>query len=700
MFFTNTLFSRKTTFFLFSFFIFIKGIAQDYPVKYIDISQGLSNNSVTTIYQDTDGYIWFGTYDGLNRYDGYEFKIFKNIIDNPSSIPANYIRCLDGDSKNNLWIGTSNGACIYKKENGAFLPLSFSNKTEKHIPFKDIVMQIKCISLNTTLIGGQKKGLVMFNNNSLNGEQIPFEISGKTKTEYSVSAIETLNDSICLIGINKVGLCELNINNKQLTLKNSILKQINCLKKDKDSIVIVGTNEGLFKYSTKTNTLSKNILTNKAIVTNIIKDKKGSIWIATDGFGVFTIKGHIASPFYNNATDKLLKSQAVWGLYEDREGNKWFGTIRGGISMLSNTAPFFEHIKYTKDHSNNTADNFILSFFEDNSKNIWIGTDGAGIRQWNRKNNNYTHYKAASGKNNALSSNFITKILQDNKGDFWVSTWGGGINKINTKSNTIKHYPCVNETNGRTEENVWILYHDSKQNIWAATADGGPLYRYDKQTDTFKTHITEVNDLLCLTETKDGKFWAGNYSKLFCIDPESKAVKPFDMGYAIRCILEGRDNTLWVGTSEGGLLLYNRITNTYKRFTEKDGLPSNTILNMLEDQNSNLWISTYNGLCRFNPYKNTFRNFSVSDGLQSNQFNSGAALGISSGEFLFGGINGFNMFHPEHIKDSIRPTKILLSNLLINNSPIENTPNYITESYLKNTKSTTTRNKVLFFTQQ
>lgn len=204
------------------------------------------------------------------------------------------------------------------------------------------------------------------------------------------------------------------------------------------------------------------------------------------------------------------------------------------------------------------------------------------------------------------------------------------------------------------------------------------------EKNSFILFDLSINNLQCLTETSDGKLLGGNYNSLFIIEKTTRKIVKINIDNQIRCIYEDKDKNLWLGTQEGGLLLFDRKTNTFKRLTADDGLPSNTILRILEDKEGNLWMSTYNGICRFDKKRKTFRNFSVNDGLQSNQFSFNAGIKLSTGEFLFGGINGFNIFFPEAIKGFNQENNLLLTDFYVNNQPIEENKNELIVEWVSN----------------
>ncbi|KAF2515566.1 two-component regulator propeller domain-containing protein [Flavobacterium foetidum] len=635
--------------------------AQDYPVKFLDLSDGLSNNSIISIYQDNEGFMWFGTYDGLNRYDGYNFKVFRNRINDKKSLSFNTIYNIEGDSKNNIWIGGTNGICIYDKKKAVFHTVRYKSGNAKTEVLQDIIHQMRCVSEKLVLVASQKQGLLAFENGSFIGNHIPLISLGNRMSinNYDAVAIQENREKTgCYVYVRNIGVCTYDYKAKDLKLVFPLSIGVKAMKLTADGNLLLGTDEGLFSLNTKTGSVSDNYFTNKCSVTDILIDKKGKTWLTTDGCGIFYINQNNKPLPYN---EQLAKSNSVWSLYEDKSGNKWFGSLRGGISMLSDTPKYFKSIRY---HAKEPADNFILSFCEDEKKNVWVGTDGAGLKYWDRKNNTYTNYGTS------LSSPFITGIIRDNN-DIWISTWAGGINKISKKTNNVKHYNCYNTYTKQIEKNIWFVFKDSKANIWASATNEGSLYLLDRSTDSFVLFDKNIDNLQCMTETSDGKLWAGNYSTLLSIEKETRKITKKVIGNPIRCIYEDKDKNLWIGTQEGGLLLFNRKKNTFKRLTIDDGLPSNTVLRLLEDKYGNLWMSTYHGICRYDKKSKTFRNFSVNDGLQSNQFSFNAGIKLSSGEFLFGGINGFNIFYPETIKGFSQKNNVLLTDFYVNNQLIE-----------------------------
>ncbi|QLC64790.1 response regulator [Flavobacterium sp. LPB0248] len=654
------------------------GYSQDSPVKFLDISSGLSHNSIRSIFQDNDGYMWFGTYDGLNRYDGYNFKVYRNRIGDKKSLGFNHICYIEGDSNKNIWLGGSNGVCVHNKANASFHSVQYVFNNSKPKILKDIIRQIRSVYKKDVLVGTQNLGLLIFEDGSFTGKNIPLEgLNNKIIYKYDAAVIEDVGlKGYCWVYVRNVGLCKYSYDSRKLKAAYPLLMEIKCMSPSLDYNLWLGTDEGLFLLNTQSGSLSANYFSDKCTVMDILLDKKKEIWLTTDGCGIYKVAGkNKKAEVYNSVRDnQLLKSNSIECLYEDKEGNKWIGTLRGGISMLSNAPKYFKSVRYTA-IGNDPTENFILSFCEDEKKNIWIGTDGAGLKYWDRKNNSYIKYP------NKLSSGFITSIIRDDSNnDIWLSTWAGGIDRINS-DHTVSHFSCYNPYTKRIERNVWFVYKDSKGNIWASATNEGFLYLFDNGKNNFEVYDKGIDNLQCLTETSDGKLWGGNYNSLIVIDKEKRKFDKISVSNPIRSILEDKSKNLWLGTQEGGLLLFDRKTKVFKRLTTDDGLPSNTILRLLEDKDGNLWMSTYNGICKLDWKRKIFRNFSVNDGLQSNQFSFNAGLKLSSGEFLFGGTNGFNVFFPEKIKELKQENNVVLSDFYVNNQPIEESKNELVSDW-------------------
>ncbi|GGF03654.1 hybrid sensor histidine kinase/response regulator [Flavobacterium limi] len=675
---------NKLKSFLLVILLSLNTFGQNYPIKHLDISSGLSNNSVATIYQDQNGYMWFGTFDGLNRYDGNDFKIYRHIHTDPNSIQGNAISCIEGDNKNNLWIGTTAGPVIFNAERSCFTPLKYFGIDKKAKPLKITAYEIIAVHSQNIILVATKQAIILFKEGDKIGTAIPF--NGKLNYIARSIAYDT-KKNIFYVFVTGSGLCKYDVESNKITLLNNKITVANCIKLTNKGLW-VGSDEGAYLYNESRNTYSKNYFPEKTSVRDFFQ-QENRLWIATDGTGLYTITKNQSAPVLYKATGpvSLLKSKSLYDIFESKNGEMWFGTLRGGVSMMGKKPLDFNHFKSKSQQTNkedeDPAANFMLSFCEDEKKNIWIGTDGAGMRYWNRKQNTYDVYSTTSASGRKIQSNFVTSIVRDSDNAIWVAMWKGGVCRIDPKSKAIQNFSIYNQFTKKAEQESWLLFLDSKKTLWLAVTNNGALYQFDRRQNKFVCYSTALRDVTCLHETKDGKIWGGTFNSFFEIDPKTKIVKSHHSDYNVRCITEDQNKNLWIGTVEGGLLLYNRKTGISKKYTIQNGLSSNTILRLLEDKKGNLWMSTYHGISRLNPKNNTFRNFGISDGLQGTQFSWNSSTKLSTGEFVFGGINGFNVFDPDNIKDKKNTGKFLLNDLLVNNQPLKLDSPYITEKKLE-----------------
>jgi signal transduction histidine kinase/ligand-binding sensor domain-containing protein/DNA-binding NarL/FixJ family response regulator len=657
------------------FFVGKSLFANDHVViKYLGIENGLSNNFVTCILQDHNGFMWFGTYDGVNRYDAYSFKIFRNNIGDSLSLLDNHIYCLKEDSKNNIWVGASSSISVYNPSTLKFYTPLIRNNSNVVRKINSAAHQF-CQVDNLFFAGTQSEGLVVFNAGELTGRPVPFIQFKGQGNNYAVNCVEY--DSVhkkLWVFVNDYGLCLYDFSKKALKLVNPGIMEAGCMIIDKEGNLLLGNSLGMYKFDTKTHSFTSNLFQSKINVSCIIQDKQGILWISSDGDGLWMQPRSLLRPVRFRNPGNEINSNVIYSVYEDFEGRKWIATLRGGVNVMETKTNYFQTISNDFNSKINVSKDYILSLCEDEKSNIWIGTDGSGLRYWNRSKNSYAEF-IHSG-DNSISSNFITNIVRDYKNEIWVSTWFGGINRFNHANHSFKHYICFNPFKKVEENNVWLIYEDRKKRLWASTTNPGFLYTYNRGLDKFEIFDSTIGNIQCLAEDSFGNLWGGDYTSLFLIDVNKKHHKIFNLGYPVRSIYEDKKNNFWVGTESGGLLLFDRNNGTYKRLTTKNGLPHNTILRILEDLNGNLWLSTYNGLCKFNPTENTFRNFTQFDGLQSNQFSFNAALALRTGEFLFGGIKGLTIFPPASISSKENIPNVFLTGLKIDNKPIEEDDNY------------------------
>ena len=666
-----------------TFFVLSNSFAVVPPsLTYLGIEHGLSNNAVTSIYQDHKGFMWFGTYDGLNRYDGYTFTIYRNEFNDTNSVANNRIACITEDQHHRLWIGTRGGVSIYNDATGSFSGLNYlPYKGTKEKRINAWVNAIKPGRKETVFIGTSGEGLLIYNGTGA-ARQAPLRNGNAVVTQYEVMSIAMDAAQHMWLFVRNIGLCLYNERNGLVTVVNDSVRNGIVLAADNKGQLWLGTDDGLYKYQIAADVFTGVLTTHSKRVVNLIIDKRNTLWIASDGEGIFTMPlvTENITPLTSTQNKELLTSTAVFSIFEDHEGRKWIGTLRGGINILDPKRTGFSSVTHDPLNPNSLINDFTLSLCEDDEHNIWIGTDGGGLSIWNRKLNQFTNFKHLAGNNPSLCSDFVTDIINDHQHNIWISTWGTGIYRYNKAARSFEHFPCLDPLSGREDKNTWTLFEDAGKDLWAGVCTNGPLYRFNRKTNRFEVFDYNLTNILSMAEDRDGNCWAGTYTSLIKVDRITKQHQVFNIGYPVRVFHEDQAGNCWIGTEGGGLLLFNRQNGAISRFTKANGLSNNSILKILEDKSGNLWISTFYGISKFNPKQKTFKNFSQSDGLLSNQFNYHAALALPSGEFIFGGIKGLNIFYPDSLQYASNMPKVLLTGLKIDNVPVERARKYVTES--------------------
>lgn len=651
------------------------GLAQNNkPVKYIGIENGLSNNSITCIYQDRFGFLWLGTYDGINRYDGYGFKVYRHRLNDSTTLVNNRITNIAEDEENRLWIGTKKGVSTWNNSSQRFATVSYypHNKAGQHTPqpIDGPANELIADGKGNVFIGSSDKGLLLYQKRTGIVSQVPC-INGRREAlyDYSVQGLRQGIDGTLWVFVYNQGLCRYDYQSNQVLLVSNFIGSCSLLETDKTGRLWLTWGRELHEYHPAQNTHAYRGKPSNDHISCLLPNDNGSLWIGTDGGGIITLdtsKSASFTPLTSEEPQTKLNSNAISALYQDRKGNRWVGTLRGGLNCIGTGKKTFAALTHDPNNPNSLPGNFIAAFEQDNEGRLWIGTDGHGISIWDHRQNRFNNLNHS---NSTLSSNLITCIRKTYDGDMWVATYGNGVDRYDKKTGKFANYGCINREAWLNDANVWTLFEDKDSTLWAGTVTGS-LYRLNRQANRFEMFDNRLGDILSLTEDKEGNLWGGNFGWLIKIDRVNKQHEYFTTENPVRVIHEDKKGNLWVGTEGSGLLLFDKATRKFKAFTEEEGLANNSVLNMLEDNSGYLWLSTFNGLSSMNLETRHFRNFFQSDGLQSNQFIYNAAFASPAGQFFFGGIKGMNFFHPDSVALSYTPLQLLVTDLRIDNIPV------------------------------
>lgn len=661
----------------------------------IGLQQGLSNSTVTSGVQDSRGVMWFGTYDGLNKYDGYQFSVFRHNAEDPYSISDNIIYDIAADSHGNLWIGTDNGLNRLDSQtqkfeqyfNRPFDPTSLSNN----------VINVILPDQDGSIWIGTETGLNHFNpDNGLAKQYINQNLGKNLVLANVIHALFQDSDGLIWIG-TAGGLFLFDPVKEQFTEPAENLKayfsQVNLavysFKVLNNGELWIGTAQGILVLSSDrlnirsytVRNLDSSSLSN-SVVNTIFEDRYGLIWVATNnGLNLYNPERDRFIQFHRSDFDPYsLNNDFVNGIFQDQSGVLWFFTA-SGISALDVNTKQFLHYHNDPSDTNSLINNQVLAILEDSSGFLWIGTF-EGLDRLDRRINHYRHFTNDINNVNSLSGNFITAILEDSKGNIWVGTDNGGVNLYDPINETFKHFkhsPVT--TNALSNNMVSSMLEDREGFIWVGTA-WGMLDRFDPVTEKY-THLqldagNEVDQLKMtirsMIEDNEGILWFGTSYGLYRLNPDTFEITRFkhlaqkDNSLSddfILSVFQDRNGNIWVGTYGGGLNKFDPQTEDFKTYLQKDGLANDTVYGILQDEQGYMWLSTNQGLSRFSPEDEKFVNFDVRDGLQSNEFNERAYFESTSGELFFGGVNGVTAFYPQNVSDNPFPPAVILTSLQV-----------------------------------
>lgn len=655
--------------------------------------QGLSQSTVLKIFQDKKGFIWFATRDGLNKYDGYNFTVYRHIFNNPNSLSSSNISCIAEDMNENLWIGTSDGG-INKmdKETGKFI--RFKQTDDKKDISKLNIAAIKVTKENQILVATYWSGLIYIDGKTNHFTWKPLETSPISTNNIS-KIYQDRQENLWLGGtfgvftkISKDGKARSFKIENDLTPKKN---HISCFVEDVRGNILFGTRgNGLFKFDIITQKISQ-ILYNPSqinrdnLITSLAYDQENTLWIGTDS-GVILLKNNDYNhPIHlqtNPDSETGLSSHAIQSLMVDRDDNVWIGTWEAGLNVhFKNRNKFALYRHKTNTEQSLLRDKVTAIVCQDEHK-VWVGSN-SGLTLLDRKTNVYKHFVVNPSTSTIVNNNDINFLHIDKDGDLIVSTWGAGL-RILKKGST--HFLNYQYNNGQyTPYFTCIQSSKTPHKLWIGTQELGIL-SFDKTTGKFipipelnkKGILAEVH-VNSILEDSQGILWIGSYNNgTFKYNPNTHEIKHFEQsdkpesikGNHVFQIYEDTKKRIWIGTNGGGLCLYQPQNDTFKTWTTLDGLPNNTIKGILEDKHQNLWLATNEGLSEFIIRSNSFKNYTPADGLQGSEFLINAYAQSKNGEMFFGGTGGMNVFHPDSLEENNKVPSVYITGLRLFNKSV------------------------------
>ena len=650
--------------------------------SYISINEGLSQSTVFSIDQDKRGNMWFATYDGVNKYDGYAFTVYQHNEDDPNSIANDISRIVKTDSQGRVWIGTRDGLSRYDEEKDIFQNF-FYEKNGKHLQ----VNGIEEISPEQLLIS-TPEGLIMFDIKESKFRDDSFS----TAMHKTIASTLYRQDDQIYIGTSTDGLYTYSITQKTFEKVIPILgtKQIQAILQQSPTRIWVATEgAGLFLINPKTKEI-KNYLHSpsnpKSISSNYIRslamDSQNRLWIGTFNDlniyheGTDSFASYSSNPVENGS----LSQRSVRSIFMDSQGGMWLGTYFGGLNYYHPIRNRFKNIRNIP-YKNSLSDNVVSCIVEDKDKNLWIGTNDGGLNLYNPITQRFTSYTLQEDESaRGIGSNNIKAVYVDEKKSLvYIGTHAGGLSILHRNSGQVENF---NQRNSQlVNENVYAILPDGEGNLWLGTLSA--LVRFNPEQRSFTTIEKEKDgtpvvskQITTLFRDSHKRLWIGGEEGLSVfkqegLDIQKASILPVSNVTKLftNCIYEASNGVIWVGTREG-FYCFNEKDKQIKRYNTTNGLPNNVVYGILEDSFGRLWLSTNRGISCFNPETEKFRNFTESDGLQSNQFNTASYCRTSVGQMYFGGINGITTFRPELLLDNPYTPPVVITKLQLFNKVV------------------------------
>ncbi|RAW02327.1 hybrid sensor histidine kinase/response regulator transcription factor [Pseudochryseolinea flava] len=676
---------------------------QENLVKHYNLKDGLSQAVVNSVFQDDESLIWIATEDGLNRFDGYNFKVFKHDPLKTNGLPDNFIQSLFRDSEGTLWVSSRKGLLQFDPNIESFTLYQHRPAKSDHASSNDVSFITEGVAKNLW-IAWYGSGFASFNKKSK--KYVTYDTSspiGLTSTR-TVTLLED-KQGILWVGTQDGGLNVFKVNDGKVVDKVDALsnamklpsQNVHAIVEDYASNIWIGTSKGLVVYLRRLNKFfvfndAKFSIAKKSIF-SLAVDRNENLWIGTQGSGLFKLdlRQMITRPVddfifssIGNLDDFDISKKTIQSIYEDRNKNLWVGTFGDGVYMISSDKEKFVKIQQALYKESTMSFVSYYGMCYDHDGNLWLGTDGNGLYKKGISGSDVKHY-TADGKKGSIGDNAVLSALCDSRGRLWFGTYAQGVFCYNRDSDSFTHFKFKGDEDRQGVNDVRVIFEDSKKNIWVGTNRGG-LCLIDQHTQVYGHRenfrgMLRDGDIRSITEDKQGNLWLGFYGDGLhrYNDATQQTSRFFSQGDArgqlqseiVFTLNADRQGKLWIGTGGGGLYCYDLQKDILRGFTEKDGLSNNTVYAVLIDNKGNCWASTNAGVSRFNVQSQKFTRYETLDGLQEGQFNPGSGIyNYLSGYMCFGGTQGANIFYPDQNEEKVVKPTVMISGLQIFNKPV------------------------------
>ncbi|MCE7070086.1 ATP-binding protein [Dyadobacter sp. CY327] len=690
-----------------------KSLAQsnEYQFARYNTERGLSHNEVNCFLKDSQGFVWIGTANGLNRFDGYSFRVFKHIQGDSTTISDHRINAIFEDPQGYIWISTPVGFDIYdpiaeRIDHNADLAAK-----RLGLPDANFSRIIKTRS-GDYWINHNRLGLLKFITRSKKLVKVKFSPS-EDSSEPAKRLISDFGEDaqgnlwvVCDDGF----LARLHAKTYQVDVQSAMLQNRNLGNLSNHKVFVDDDGEpwvyvvkaalGAFYFDFKNNTLriantaGADFRLSNNTVSSMVTGPDGRIWMGTDHGGINVVdkkRGTVSTMLFNPGDPRTISQNSIQALYKDPTGMIWAGTFKKGFCSYHKNIFKFSLIQHAPGDPRSLPFDDVNMFVEDQKGNLWLGMNGGGLIYFDRKNNTFRQYKNIPGDPASLSNNVIVSLCLDKSNVLWIGTYFGGLNSFDGKTFTrYLHDPA--DSTSLIDDRVWEIFEDSQKRLWVGTlADGLDLFDRNKKTFRHYRRLApnsvSSDYISAMLEDRQGNIWIGTANGIDVLMRQTgrfvhyayKAGDPKSLSSdAVTSLAQDHFGNIWIGTSEG-LNRYDARTNAFVAYNTRHGLPDNSILTVAVDEMQNLWLGTPKGLVHVDISKRsggvpvTFqvRTFNEVDGLQGRGFNENAALRLQSGEMVFGGANGFSIFDPKQITNERTATQVMLTDFQIFNQSVQ-----------------------------